>query len=81
MPSQKVGKIISEIEEGKKKKMEEFRSDSLYELLANFDFSRVKDHVEKRGHEAAQVTVTPVDTVQHCSPCPSNPDIPSRCMF
>ena len=30
--------------------------------------------VEKRGREAAQVTVTPVDTVQHCSPCPLDPE-------
>ena len=68
-----------EDEELQKKKMAEFRSDSLDELLANFEFARVKDYVEKRSREAAQaqVTVTPVDTVQHCSPCPPNPDMPS----
>ena len=33
-------------------------------------FAVLKRLVEKRGREAAQVTVTPVDTVQHCSPCP-----------
>ena len=36
------------------------RSDSLDELLANFEFARVKEYVEKRSREAAQVTVTPV---------------------
>ena len=64
-----------------KKKMAEFRSDSLDELLANFDFARVKKYVEKRGREAAQVTVTPVDTLQHCSPCSPNPDMPSNVCF
>ena len=68
-----------EDEELQKKKMAEFRSDSLDELLANFEFARVKEYVEKRSREAAQaqVTVTPVDTVQCCSPCPLNPDMPS----
>ena len=51
------------------------RSDSLDELLANFEFARIKEYVEKRSREAAQaqVTVTPVDTVQHCSPCLLDP--------
>ena len=33
----------------------------------------------KRSREAvqAQVTVTPVDTVQHCSPCPLDPEMPA----
>ena len=59
--------------------MAEFRSGSLDELLANFEFGRVKEYVKKRSREAAQaqVTVTLVDTVQHCSPCPPNPDMPS----
>ena len=36
----------------------------------------IKRYVEKRSREAvqAQVTVTPVDTVQHCSPCPLDPE-------
>ena len=51
------------------------RSDSLDELLANFEFARIKEYMEKRSREAAaQVTVTPVDTVQHCSPCPQAPE-------
>ena len=35
----------------------------------------IKRSVETRSREAAQaqVTVTPVDTVQHCSPCSPNP--------
>ena len=68
-----------EDEELQKKKMAEFRNDSLDELLTNFEFTRVKEYVEKRSRKAAQaqVTVTPVDTVQHCSPCPPNPDMPS----
>ena len=54
------------------------RSDSLDELLANFEFARIKEYVEKRSRAAgeaaqAQVTVTPVDTVQHCSPCLLDP--------
>ena len=73
MASQKVSKLIIEIEKGKKK-MAKFRRDSLDELLANFEFARVKEYVEKRSREAAQVTITPVDTVQHCSPCPLDPE-------
>ena len=52
------------------------RSDSLDELLANFEFARIKEYVDKRSREAAQaqVTVTPVDTAQHCSPCLLDPE-------
>ena len=49
------------------------RSDSLDELLANFEFARIKEYVEKRSRDEVahvQVTVTQVDTVQHSSPCP-----------
>ena len=55
------------------------RSDSLDELLANFEFARIKEYVEKRSREAAraQVTATQVDTVQHSSPCSPLPDMPS----
>ena len=34
----------------------------------------LKRLVEKRGREATKVTVTPVATVQHCSPSPQNPE-------
>ena len=53
------------------------------ELLANFEFARIKKYVEKRSREAAeaQMTVMPDDTVQHCSPCSPNPDMPSEVCF
>ena len=48
MPRQKVSNLINEIEEGK---------------VGDEEFARLKRLVEKRGREATQVTVTPVDTV------------------
>ena len=59
------------------------RNDSLDEMLANFEFARIKEYVEKRSRKEAQaqVTVTPVDTVQHCSPCSPNPDMLSDVCF
>ena len=81
MPRKKVSNLINEIEEGMKKKMTEFRSNSLDELLENFEFARVKEYVEKRSRQAAQVTGTPVDTVQHCSPCPLDPEPSSDVCF
>ena len=66
MPRQKVSSLINEIAEGK---------------VGDEEFAIFKWLVEKRSCEAAQaqVTVTPVDTVQHCSPCPldseSSPDV------
>ena len=52
------------------------QKDSLDELLANFEFARIKEYVEKRSREAVkvQVTVTQVGTVQHSSPCPLDPE-------
>ena len=53
------------------------QKDSLDELLANFEFARIKEYVEKRSrNEAAeaQVTVTQVNTVQHSSPYPFDPE-------
>ena len=78
-PVEKRGREDEELQ----KKMAHFRSDSLDELLANFEFARIKEYVEKRSREAAQaqVTVTPDDTVQHCSLCPPNPDMPSDVCF
>ena len=78
-PVEKRGREDEELQ----KKMAEFRSNSLDELLANFEFARVKEYVEKRSREAAQaqMTVTPDDTVQHCSPCSPNPDMPSDICF
>ena len=59
------------------------RKDSLDELLANFEFARIKEYVEKWSCDEAaqaQVTVTPVDTVQHSSPCPLDPE-PSSSVY
>ena len=47
--------------------MAEFRSDSLDELLANFDFARVKEYVERRDPGTAPTDETPVET----APAPS----------
>ena len=48
------------------------QKDSLDELLANFEFARIKEYVEKRSREAVQLqlTVTQLNTVQHSSPYP-----------
>ena len=37
----------------------------------------IKRYVDRRSREAAQVTVTPVSTTQHCIPRPLNPEISS----
>ena len=53
--------------------------DGLKGKLPDEELAVIKRYVEKRSREAtqAQVTVTPDDTVQHCSPCSPNPDMPS----
>ena len=46
--------------------------------------ARIKEYVERRSREAARAQGTAVtrdDTVQHCSPCSSNPDRPSGVYF
>ena len=52
--------------------------DGLKGKLPDEELAVIKRYVEKRSREAAQaqVTVTPVDTVQNCSPCTLNPDMP-----
>ena len=58
--------------------------DELKGKLPEEELAVIKKYVEKRsGDEAAQaqVTVTPVDTVQHCSPCSPNTDMPSGVYF
>ena len=57
--------------------------DGLKGKLPDEELAVIKRHVEKRSREAAQapVTVTLVDTVQHCSPCPLNPDMPPDVCF
>ena len=89
MPNEEFARLKRPVEkrghedEELQKKMAEFGSDSLDELLANFEFARIKEYVEKRSREAAQakMTVTPDGTVQHCSPCLPNPDMPSDVCF
>ena len=51
--------------------------DGLQGKLPDEELAVIKRYVEKRSREAAQVTVTPVDTVQCGSPRPLNPEIPS----
>ena len=53
------------------------QKDSLDELLANFEFARIKEYVEKRSrNEAAQVQVTvmQMNIVQDSSPYPFDPE-------
>ena len=54
----------------------------LQDKLPDEELAVIKRYVEKRSREAAQaqVTVTPVDTVQHCSPCPLDPE-PSSSVY
>ena len=58
-PWQKTMDFVNALEQGK---------------VSDEEFTVLKRLVEKRGREVAQVTVTPVDTVQHCSPCPLDPE-------
>ena len=57
--------------------------DGLKGKLPNEELAVIKRYVEKRSREATQtqVTVTPFNTVQHCNPCPPNPDMPSDVCF
>ena len=57
--------------------------DGLKGKLPHEELAVIKRYVDKRSREAtqAQVTVTPDDTVQHCSPCSPNPDMPSDACF
>ena len=50
--------------------------DGLKGQLLDEELSVIKRYVEKRSRKAvqAQVTVTPVDTVQYCSPSPQTPE-------
>ena len=59
MLRQKFSNLINEIEEGK---------------VGDEEFAKLKWLVEKQGRKAAQVTVTPVDTVQYCSISPQTPE-------
>ena len=66
MPRQTVRNLINAIEQGK---------------VSDEEFAILKLLVEKRGREATQVTVTPVDAVQYCSPRPLTPELsPDICV-
>ena len=49
--------------------------------MSDEDFAVIKRLVETRDRDAAQVTVTQVSTVQHCSPIPQTPEPPSDVCF
>ena len=57
--------------------------DGLNGKLPDEGLAVIKRYVERRSREAAQaqVTVTPIDTVQHCNPCPLNHDMPPDVCF
>ena len=57
--------------------------DGLKGKLPDEELAVINRYVEKRSREAAQaqVAVTPDDTVQHCSPCSPNTDMPSDVCF
>ena len=62
MPRQKVGNLISAIEQGK---------------VSDEEFAILKRLVEKRDRDAWHATVAPVDTAQYRSPRSLTPEIPS----
>ena len=51
--------------------------DGLKGDLPDEEFAEIKRYVERRSREAAQVTVTPVSTAQHCIARSLNPEISS----
>ena len=59
MPRQKDRNLINAIKQGK---------------VSDEELAILKRLVEKRGRYATQMTVTPVDTVQYCSPRPQTPE-------
>ena len=64
-PLEKRGREEEELQQKTMDVVDGRRSDSLDELLANFEFARIKKYVDKRSREVprVQVTVTQVDTV------------------
>ena len=59
MPRQKASNLINAIEQGE---------------VSDEEFAILKRLVEKRDREAVQVSVTQVNTVQHSSPYPLDPE-------
>ena len=51
--------------------------DGLKGDLPDEELAAIERYVERRSREAAQVTVTPISTAQHCIPRSVNPRIPS----
>ena len=51
--------------------------DGLKGDLSDEELAAIKRYVARRSREAAQVTVAPVSTAQHCIPRSLNPEIPS----
>ena len=49
--------------------------------VSDEDFAVIKRLVDTRDRDAAQVTVTQVSTVQHCSPIPKTPEPPPDVCF
>ena len=66
MPRQKVSRLINAIEQGN---------------LSAAEYATLKRLVEERVREAAQMTITLVDTVQHCSLISQTPVPPSGVYF
>ena len=55
--------------------------DGLKGKFPDEELAVIKRYVEKRSREAARLTVTLVDTVQHCSPSPQTPEpLPDVCV-
>ena len=55
--------------------------DGLKGDLPDEELAAIKRYVERRSREAAQITVTPVSTVQHCIPRSLTPEIqPDVCV-
>ena len=52
--------------------------DGLEGDLPDEKLAAIKRFVERRGREAAQVTVTPISTAQRCIPRSLNPETPSN---
>ena len=59
MPRQKASNLINAVEQGE---------------VSDEEFAILKRLVEERDREAVQVTVTQVNTAQHSSPCPLDPE-------
>ena len=71
--SQRAKSFIKEIGQGTVNS-----TDAIGQSIANLtdaEFTMLKRLVEKRDREAAQVTVTPVSTAQHCIPLLLTPEI------